>query len=226
MSDDDVLFEACDVKLESTGAVGTLRVGSRTVQFGESSWSYPSILLHAIAVSESGAKYLYLQLDAGSGGDDDSGMVDAATTADVLARLQNGAAAEHDDAGSDADEADVTEMRFVGLSDEQVRACYEAMSRAAELNPDPEVDANSFFGGLLNGDSNGDGGGVDAAAMMAAWESKLDVPDEFADDDADGGGEADADEPNEQFEDADEAGAGERRTIEHEDTGLQKKSRK
>ena len=218
MSDaDELLFQADNVRLESDGSEGSLRVGARTLRFGaEHVFAYPSILLHAIAVSDAGTKYLYCQLDAADAAAADD-AVDRATSS-VVERLQNGhhSADDAGDADDDDDDgpesvANVTELRFTGLSDEQLAACYEAMSRAAALNPDAAVDADSFFGGML-------GAGVGDADMLAAWDAKLDVDDDELADDADADGAP-------RFDDADEPGGAVRRTTDHEETGTAKKTR-
>jgi len=229
------LFEAHNVRLEPAGRTGTLNVGSRVLRFEDLSFNYQSVLLHAIATADDGSKYLYCQVatDSDGGGD---GV--ATTTADVLQRLGNGVHQnndDNDDTGDDDDgddgagDEDLGELRFVGLDEAALAACYEALSRAAAMNPDLEVDEDSFFG-AANGGANGFGahfmGGDAAAVALAAWDAKLDLGD---DDDAEDVGEPVLNEDGEQqqqqqqqFEDADES---DRRTTTHDENGKPKKMR-
>lgn len=230
--DDTVpLFEAHNVRLEPSGRVGTLHVGTRVLRFGDDlSYNYQSILLHAIATADDGSKYLYCQVASDEHHNDNVSMNG---NADVLLRL-NGDAASHnatddndddDDDGDDDGAGDDTlgELRFVGLDEAALNACYEALSRAAAMNPDLEIDDDSFFGGGGGFGAGFVGDDAATAAALAAWDSKLDIADEDIGEQVvqeNGNGDENA---AAQFEDADEAASGRRTT--HEETGTPKKMR-
>lgn len=242
-TDDTVLFEAHNVRLEPSGRVGTLHVGTRVLRFGDDlSYNYQSILLHAIATADDGSKYLYCQVafdeHHNNGNDDNAIMNGNVGTADVLLRLNGDASHggnkddDRDDGGGGGDGGDgdddddgagddaLSELRFVGLDESALNACYEALSRAAAMNPDLEIDDNSFFGGGIG--AGFVGADAATAAALAAWDSKLDIGDDDIDEQVVENGNGDENAAA-QFEDADEAAAG-RRTS-HDETGTPKKMR-
>lgn len=233
-TDDTPLFEAHNVRLEPSGRVGTLHVGTRVLRFGDDvSYNYQSILLHAIATADDGSKYLYCQVASdehhNNGNDDNAILNGNVGTADVLLRLNGDAS--HNAGGEDNDDDDddndddgagddtLGELRFVGLDEAALNACYEALSRAAAMNPDLEIDDDSFFGGGGIG-AGFVGGDAATAAALAAWNAKLDIADEDIGEQVAENGNGDENAAA-QFEDADDAG---RRTT-HDETGTPKKMR-